>query len=225
MLKQPLALLLDLDGTLVDSAPDIAAALDKALRDHELPTAGLANTRHWVGGGALKLIERALSALDGDGRADVDDVLATFLRHYQQENGRHGVPYPDVVKTLRTCHSRGIALACVTNKPKALAIDLLQQFGIGDWFAMTIGGDTLDERKPHALPVLHACNTLGVSAVDAWMIGDSRADAGAAHAAGAPFVWVSYGYHRDDNANTLQATATLDRFDDLIALLDATTAD
>ncbi|MEO0575716.1 MAG: HAD family hydrolase, partial [Pseudomonadota bacterium] len=178
LLKQPVALLLDLDGTLVDSAPDIAAALDATLSACGLPLAGIDNTRAWVGGGAPKLVTRALAALDPAGSQDHETVLAMLLEHYATQNGRHGAPYAGVTRTLRDCHDRGLLLACVTNKPAGLAEALLEQYGVADCFRFTIGGDTLATKKPDPLPVTEACRQLGTEAESAWMIGDSSADAG-----------------------------------------------
>lgn len=222
MPKQPLALLFDLDGTLVDSAPDLASALDSALREQSLAPAGIDNTRLWVGGGARLLIERALAArLDETPRPSaVDGVLARFLHHYARCNGQAAALYPGIATLLETLSVAGHRLACVTNKPAAFVAPLLRTLGIEAHFDLWIGGDTLGQRKPHPAPLLHAAGNLGRDSSASIMIGDSRTDADAARAAGMRFVWVSYGYHRGDTAQTLQPHASADTAAELHAILD-----
>ncbi|MEM9172982.1 MAG: phosphoglycolate phosphatase [Pseudomonadota bacterium] len=219
-MKTPSALLFDLDGTLVDSAPDIAAALNAALSDQSLDTVSLDQARQWIGGGAPALVSRALAAQQP--RATDENAryfLQTLLTHYRHENGRHGAPYPGVVQTLAVIAERGIPMACVTNKPEQLARDLLVQYDMP--ITQVTGGDTLSVKKPNPAPIVHTAKQLAVDATACWMVGDSAADAGAARHAGSAFIWVDYGYHQDDNAETLAPDAVLSDFKGLLALLDS----
>ena len=211
------AFLFDLDGTLFDTAPDIADALDRTLVELGLPAAGRERALGWIGGGAKVLLERALPAVGGE-RFRADDIMPAFMTHYAATNAASAEPYPGVVETLNELGERGHAMGCVTNKPARFAFELLYKAELANHFATLIGGDTLAERKPHPLPITTAIETLEAAAEHTWMIGDSITDMDAARAAGVRSAWVPYGYHRDTPLETLDPTIALTGFGDILAL-------
>ena len=195
------AVLFDLDGTLVDSVPDLALAVDAMLADLGRPPAGEARVRRWVGNGAERLVKRALTgAMDGEPPADeLQRALPLFFEHYQRHLDRHSRLYPGVEECLRALQAHGLALGLVTNKPERFVAPLLDSLGIADCFAVTVGGDTLAEKKPHPAPLLHAARQLGVTPEATVMVGDSRNDVLAARRAGMAVVCVPYGYNHGED--------------------------
>ncbi len=216
------AILCDLDGTLLDTVRDIAAAVNATL--HELGRAPIAEdvVMHYVGQGVDVLLHRALSG-DRDGRVDADLLLrarAAFNPAYAAFNGRHARVYPGVVDGLERFAALGLRLACVTNKPQHAAEAILVQFDLARHFACVIGGDKLSQRKPAPEPLWHAANLLGVSAAACLMLGDSANDALAARAAGMPVVLVDYGYTEGLAVDAIDCDAVVSRFSDLAATLE-----
>jgi|AntDeeMinimDraft_5_1070356.scaffolds.fasta_scaffold04667_3 2-phosphoglycolate phosphatase, prokaryotic len=190
----------DLDGTLIDSVPDLAAALDAALAERELPPAGVDRVRDWVGNGSNKLVERALAhardiSLDALDAADVATAHARFLAHYAQAPCVRTRLYDGARACLETLQLRGITCALVTNKPACFLPVILEHFALTSFFAVTLGGDSLDEKKPRPAPLLHACARTGVAPSRALMVGDSRHDVQAGKAAGLTTLAVTYGYN------------------------------
>lgn len=188
------AVLFDLDGTLVDSAADIAEAVNRTLADHQLPRFDEATIRGWIGEGARKLIETAFAAAGSP--ADIDRVMPGFMVHYGDCLLLHARVYPGVAETLAALHAQGVKLAVCTNKPQRHVAPLLQAMGLDGWIDAVVGGDTLAERKPSALPLQYLAAHFGVATGDCLMVGDSQTDADAAMAAGMPLVLVAYGYRR-----------------------------
>ncbi len=217
-MKSTPRLLLDLDGTLIDTAPDIAAALDLALADNALPPAGLAAVRSWIGGGAELLVRRALGVGTAGDQPAVAAVLARFFARYGETNGARAVPYPGVVATLESLRDDGAGMVCVTNKPAAFAAPLLSQLGMERYLDGLVAGDTLERKKPHAAPLNHALAMLPQHAGPAWMIGDSATDIAAARAAGLPSAWVPYGYNAGKTAAELNPTRVLSGFPEVLRL-------
>ena len=201
LLSKPLrGLLFDLDGTLVDSVPDLAAALDTALESLGYPPAGEARARHWVGNGAPKLAQRGLAwALQVDEvrapAAQVERLLAEFYRAYGEDSWSRSQLYPGVREALEYWAAQGIKMACVTNKPERFTHPLLAHFGMDALLPVVVGGDTLPQRKPDPAPLLLACERLGVSVGSTVMVGDSINDVQAARACHMPVACVSYGYN------------------------------
>jgi phosphoglycolate phosphatase len=197
-------LAIDLDGTLVDSAPDIAHCLGAALEAVGYPQPGEARTRAWIGDGLETLIARAIahggtqdaSALPGETRHTA--ALAAFLACYAENLFVRSRLYPDVIATLDALRERGIRLCCITNKRYAFSQELLVQAGIRDRFELLLGGDSLAEKKPSPLPLNVAAETLGVAPSAAVLVGDSHQDLRAARAAGFAFVLASFGYGKID---------------------------
>ena len=215
------AVLFDLDGTLVDSAPDMAAAVDRMLAELGREPAGEAQVRNWVGNGARRLVMRACTGeMDGEpDEATTERALKLFLGHYRERVCVHSRLYPGVCEGLDRLQADGYGLACVTNKPEALAHPLLAALGLDERLPVVVGGDTLAERKPHAAPLHHAMRALGATPGATVMVGDSRADVEAGQNAGTRVVWVPYGYHRGEDIAALAPDATLDSIADLPGVL------
>lgn len=222
-------LALDLDGTLVDSAPDIAHCVGVALEAAGLDAPGEARTRTWIGDGIETLIARALAAADAeragsslDGRAAADRqaaVLAAFTACYRGNLFERSRLYPTVEATLDALLARGIRLCCVTNKRHAFSAALLREAGLQDRFELLIGGDSLPEKKPSPLPLTTAAQMLGVAPAAATLVGDSPQDLRAARAAGFGFVFAGYGYGKVDTAE-LGSSPRIERFADIEPLID-----
>lgn len=193
----PRLVICDLDGTLVDSAGDIHAALNAALTELGLEPVSEYQVRNWVGRGASRLVYCVLE--DGHYRLDLhDELLACFMRHYQAEVCRSSQLYDGVAEFIAACQKAHIPLACVTNKPFAPAKGLLEALHILQPFQLLIGGDTLAHKKPHPEPFLHCLRYFGVPANQALVLGDSRNDVEAAMAAHIPCVALSYGYNHGE---------------------------
>ncbi|MCR8922308.1 phosphoglycolate phosphatase [Dasania sp. GY-MA-18] len=202
LLDQPLqGLLFDLDGTLVDSVPDLAVAVDAMLAAANLPLAGESRVRTWVGNGAKVLVQKALAFAQNCELAELDDAeLAQqqqqFFKYYRQSSGQHSALYAGVMPALQHWHSQGIAMAVVTNKPAEFIPHILKQFALEDFFTVCLGGDSLPQRKPQPAPLIQACAALAVPLDRCVMIGDSQIDVAAARAAGMPVACVNYGYNQ-----------------------------
>jgi phosphoglycolate phosphatase len=218
----PQLIIFDLDGTLVDSVPDLASAVDRMLEQLGHPAAGEAKVRGWVGNGAALLVRRALAdSADPGIVAAVDDerhaqALTLFKQIYQQENGRLTRLYPGVRDVLSGLAGLGIPLAMVTNKPLPFTTPLLEQFAIAPYFRSVIGGECLPERKPHPLPLLHVCEQLGVQPRASLMVGDSRNDIDAAKAAGMISAALTYGYNHGEPVAACDPDWLLDDFRELL---------
>lgn len=196
--RAPAALLFDLDGTLLDSAPDLAQAVDRMLIDLKFSAAGETLVRQWVGNGSRMLVRRAL-AFATDNRPLNDSAVEAaqhlFFTHYQNCLTDRSRLYDGVMAAVEYWHAQGIRCACVTNKPARFTEPLLDHFGLRQLLPVAISGDSLPVRKPDPAPLLEACRQLGVAVASAVMIGDSRNDVLAARGAGMPVVCVTYGYN------------------------------
>ena len=202
------AVIFDLDGTLVDSAADIAEAVNRTLVDQGLPRVDEARVRTWIGDGVGNLVRTALA--DAGSTRSVDEVLPGFMVHYRQCLLRSPRLYPGVVPALQALHARGVPLAICTNKPSAMLPPLLAYLQIDGYFEQVIGGDSLPERKPSAAPLLYLCERFGAMPAQCLMVGDSATDLGAARAAGMPIALVRYGYPRDLDLEQAGAVALVD---------------
>ncbi|WP_435594123.1 phosphoglycolate phosphatase [Proluteimonas luteida] len=208
--------LFDLDGTLVDSASDITEAVNRMLEELGCARVGEALVRSWIGDGARELIATALAHAGSS--EDPDALMPRFLHHYADCLLLHPQLYPGVPETLQALYARGVRMAVCTNKPERFVAPLLGALGIARWFDAIVGAGTLPERKPSPQPILHLAAHFGVPAAQCLMVGDSGTDAGAAIAAGAPLVLVSYGYPRAFDLHGCGAVAVIDRFDELLTL-------
>ncbi len=211
------ALVFDLDGTLVDSASDIAEAVNLTLDDLALPRVSEATVRSWIGEGVGNLVTTALhhagSALDRE------QVMPRFMQHYHDCLLRSPRLYAGVTETLQALQARGLPMAICTNKPAALVPPLLQHLGIAGDFAHIVGGDSLPQRKPQPEPLLHAAALLQQPVDACLMVGDSATDLGAANNAGMRIVLVRYGYPRDLNLDAAGAVAVIDDLRELLRLV------
>lgn len=197
--RWPGTVLFDLDGTLVDSAPDLAVAVDDMLHALDRPKAGEDKVRGWVGNGAGVLVHRALAnRFDYQSEPAPDDLFdrarQLFFDAYRARNGSSASVYPGIEPFLRACHQAGARLGVVTNKPLEFTGPLLEQMALAHWFEVVVGGDSLPVKKPDPEPLFHACRELGGDPANCLMVGDSINDIEAAQAAGMPVVAVSYGY-------------------------------
>jgi phosphoglycolate phosphatase len=215
------AILFDLDGTLIDSVPDLTAALDASLEQLNYSPAGIERVRAWVGNGARKLVQRALAfALEiPEARLDdtlVDQLLAEFFEHYGQQTCEQTILYPGVSEAVNHWHAQGIKMACVTNKPARFSQPILAHFGLQAIMPVLVGGDTLAVRKPDPAPLLLACEQLGVAVANTVMVGDSVNDVEAARAAGMPVACVSYGYNHGAPVASAKPDILVDQFLELL---------
>ncbi len=198
----------DLDGTLVDSAADIAEALNRTLEDWQLPRVPEATVLTWIGDGVRRLVEQAFTAARSD--IDLDRVMPGFMRHYEECLLRSPRLFDGVVPALQALRERGVVMAICTNKPSALVAPLLAHLGVQEFFAMVLGGDSLPERKPSGVPLRHIAEAFKVAPGDALMVGDSITDYRAAVDAGMPVALVRYGYPRGLDLDTVEAVAVVD---------------
>ncbi len=209
-------LLFDLDGTLVDSATDIAAAVDETLTARHWPAAGVERVRGWIGNGSRKLIERAIAfANNNDDETLQDRVHEEFLQAYARHNGPDTRVFDGVYAFLNHCAARNKKMACVTNKPEHLAKQLLAHLDMTRYFSIIIGGDTLPQRKPDPTALLHCCRQLQVPVERTLMIGDSETDVKSARAAAIKVLCVSYGYNRSGHIATCNPDWVIDHFGEI----------
>jgi phosphoglycolate phosphatase len=206
------AAIVDLDGTLVDTLGDFEVALNRTLAALALPAVGRAFIERTIGKGSEHLIRSTLAAAGGNASL-YEAAWAHYQRDYMAINGDHAPVYAGAVAGLDRLRAAGLALACVTNKPRAFAVALLERKGLASYFAYVFGGDSFERRKPDPLPLLRAAAVLGSLPARTLVIGDSANDALAAHAAGCPLVLVSYGYNHGEPVHGLGADAVVASLD------------
>jgi len=208
---RPELVLLDLDGTLVDSAPDLTGALNATLLELDHAPQPEARVRRWIGSGGRPLLRQALAAANGAAPDErlVDSAYERFLGHYAAQLDRHSRLYPQVRETLDALHQRDLRLGCVTNKPQRFTEPLLRSLGLDHDFAVVVCGDTLAVMKPDPAPLLHAARQCGVGAAASVMVGDTLADISAARAARCRAFWVSYGYSHGQDIAAAKPDAVL----------------
>jgi len=216
-------ILIDVDGTLVDSVPDLAFCVDVMMQRLGREPRGEALVRDWVGNGVERLVRRALvGQLEGEpDEAEFARAYPVFLELYAENTARRSVLYPGVRAGIDQLKAAGYRLGCVTNKAARFTEPLLQEMGIIDDFAIVISGDTLASKKPDPEPLLHAANFFGCEPRDALMIGDSVSDVKAARAAGFQIVCMSYGYNHGVDIRESHPDAVLDSLVEMCPLLEA----
>lgn len=217
--KLPRLVMFDLDGTLMDSVPDLAAAVDKMLmllgREH----AGIARVRDWVGNGSRVLVRRALAGgLEHEGVSDefADEALALFMQAY---SGGHELTtvYPGVRECLDWLREREVKLAIITNKPAQFIEPLLEEKGLAGYFDWLVGGDTLPQQKPDPAALFWVMDKAGVAPGESLFVGDSRNDVRAAKAATVPCVALTYGYNHGEPIADEHPALVLDDLRELVA--------
>jgi phosphoglycolate phosphatase len=216
------AIILDLDGTMVDTIGDFVAALNAALRSCALSEVQPDSVRRWIGRGGEHLLRQAMLNAGRDAQDDAlfNALRAGFYQHYGVINGQHAAVFDGVAKGLQQWQDQGVRLACVTNKPEAHAKDLLDKKWLASFFDTRVwGGDTLPEKKPHPMALLAACAHMGVAPHETLMVGDSQTDHGAALAANMDVALLSWGYNHDQDVRDLEAAFHGDHF---AALVDFT---
>ena len=201
------AVLFDMDGTLVNTLPDIAAAINAALAELRLQPLAAERIGVFIGKGprslALRVLDEQPSLDVGQRHALVDALIAGYVKHYEPRIGTAASVYPGVANALASLHGQGLKLAVVTNAMQHLAERVLTRFDLLSFFELVLGGDRVVRGKPDAAPLLEACRILGVSPDAALMVGDSENDVIAARAAGCPVVAVPYGYNAGQPASSL----------------------
>ena len=217
--------LIDVDGTLVDSVPDLAFCVDEMMQQLDMPLRGEASVRNWVGNGVERLVRRALTdSLDGEPEdALFSRAYPIFLDLYAENTSKRSVLYPGVMEGIAYLKSAGYKLGCVTNKAAQFTEPLLKDLGIYDEFKIVISGDTLPQKKPDPAPLLHAANFFGIAPRDALMLGDSVSDVKAARAAGFQIICMSYGYNHGQDIRTADPDAVIDSMAELPRLLGPVT--
>ena len=201
--------MIDLDGTLLDTIPDLAVAANLMLEALDRPPLEAALIRTFVGKGVPNLVKRTLAG-DVNGAVDcgaLERALPIYERCYDSVNGRHTTVYPGVIEGLDRLRTQGFPLGCVTNKTTRFTLPLLAHMKLLDYFSEVVAGDTLPRKKPHPAPLLYACDKFGVAPCDMLMIGDSLNDAQAARAAGCPVFCVPYGYNEGHDVRELDVDA------------------
>ncbi|WP_024550469.1 phosphoglycolate phosphatase [Siccibacter turicensis] len=234
----------DLDGTLVDSAPGLAHAVDMALYALELPQPGEARVITWIGNGADVLMERALSwarqeratlrAAAGKSRIDEADIpqeeqarvlRKLFDRYYAESVEGGSTLFPDVEATLAALHANGTPMALVTNKPTPFVAPLLASLNIARYFSVVIGGDDVQNKKPHPEPLLMVAKNLDLAPSSLLFVGDSRNDILAAQAAGFVSVGLTYGYNYGEAIALSKPDHVFDRFSDILPIFGLSHSD
>ena len=225
----------DLDGTLVDSAPGLTAAVDNALYALELPMAGEERVVTWIGNGADVLIQRALTwarqeraalrASQGKPSVDHDDIPQAeqqtilrklFDRYYGEVAEEGSFLFPAVADTLGALHAKGLPLALVTNKPTPFVAPILASLDIAKYFTVVIGGDDVKNKKPHPEPLLMVAEKLGLAPTELLFVGDSRNDIQAAKAAGCRSSGLTYGYNYGEPISQSEPDYIFDQFNELL---------
>ena len=221
----PELIMIDVDGTLVDSVPDISWCLDETMKQIGLPARGEVAARNWVGNGVIRIVQRAI-ANDLDAPHDealFDKAMPIFRELYAENTSKRSMLYPgvreglDYLQTLK--HQQGLKIGCITNKDEQFTHPILRDLGLWDDFEIVISGDTLVKKKPDPLPLLHGAKELGCDPKKSLMLGDSTSDVKAARAAGFDIICMSYGYNHGEDIRDSQPDAVIDSMVELKSLI------
>ncbi|MEW5942972.1 MAG: phosphoglycolate phosphatase [Pseudomonadota bacterium] len=223
--KRPLsvkAVVIDLDGTLLDTARDLAEAASRMLRELGRPATEVETIKGYIGNGIARLVKRALTgSMDGEPDAALfERALPLYQKHYADVLTLHTNPYPGVKEGLEALRGAGFRLACITNKAEKFTLPLLKEMGLLDFFELVLSGDTLPKKKPDPLPLRHAAAHFGAKPEEVLLIGDSLNDVQAARAAGCPVFCVPYGYNRGKDVRELDPDAVIGNIAEALKLIE-----
>lgn len=210
----------DLDGTLIHTAPEIAAAANLMLADLGREILPYSQVESYIGEGAVVLIKRCLTEqIDGEPEATLfAQAESLFFAHYAN-NVAVSKPFDGVVEGLQAIWSKNLKLACVTNKPEKFTLPLLKESGLADFFDLVVSGDSLPKKKPHPMQLQYICTQFDVLETESMLVGDSNTDIAAAQAAGCFIVTVPYGYNQGKTIDESQVDATINDLTALSSLL------
>lgn len=215
------AVVIDLDGTLLDTAPDIAEAAQRMLRDLGMSPIGLEKIKSFIGNGISNLVRRALT---GEMSGKPDDALfaralPVFEKHYDEVLYRETRPYPGIMEGLKALRDAGFPLACITNKAERFTLPLLEAMGMRGYFELILSGDSLPRKKPDPLPLRYAAIYYEVEPEDLLLVGDSLNDSLAARAAGCPVVLLPYGYNGGKDVREQDCDAVIEGLPEVLKLI------
>ena len=218
---QPNLIMIDVDGTLVDSVPDLAYCVDEMMVELGMEKRGEDKVRHWVGNGVSKLVERAITGeLEGQLNKELfNKAYPIFLNYYAENTAKRTCLYKGVREGLNYLSSQGYYLGCVTNKATQFTHPLLKELGIFDYFKIVISGDTLTKKKPDPMPLLYGAEYFGVRPEECLMIGDSVSDVKASRSAGFDIICMSYGYNHGNNIADEKPDLVIDSMTELVKYL------
>ena len=221
-LSRPEMVLIDVDGTLVDSVPDLAYCVDAMMDELGMSRRGEKRVRHWVGNGVERLVKRALvNQLDGEpDEALYARALPVFEALYRDNTSKRSRLYPGVQEALDFLQTTGVRMGCVTNKASQFTLPLLQDLGVDDYFEIVICGDMVERKKPDPQSLLMAAEQLETEPRASLMIGDSMSDVNAARAAGFQIVCMSYGYNHGEDIRDYDPDAVVDSMADIRHIVD-----
>jgi phosphoglycolate phosphatase len=217
------AAIIDLDGTMLHTAPDFQVAINRMRDELGLAPLAIDTITEFVGKGSENLIRRVL-AIDFEPdqvERHFAPALASYQRHYLTINGDHTTVYPNVREGLDALRSKGLRMACVTNKPVAFALPLLEKMGLRPYFELVYGGDSLPKKKPDPYPLLQVCDDFGLPPLRVVAIGDSSNDAQAARAAGCRVLIVPYGYNHGESIQEVDSDGIVSTLLDAAHLISA----
>ena len=221
-LQRPEMVLIDVDGTLVDSVPDLAYCVDAMMRELGMPERGEQRVRHWVGNGVERLVKRSLiNRLEGEpDEALYARALPVFEAFYRENTSKRSRLYAGVQEALDFLQTTGVRIGCVTNKASQFTLPLLQDLGVSDYFEIIICGDMVERKKPDPMPLLQAAEQLETEPRASMMLGDSMSDVKAARAAGFQIVCMSYGYNHGEDIREYNPDAVVDSMAEIKDIVD-----
>ena len=221
MIKKPEMVLIDVDGTLVDSVPDLAFCVDEMMKKLGMQPHGEDRVRNWVGNGVERLVRRALvGQLEGEPDEQLfNQAYPVFLELYADNSCKRTELYPGVKEGIDYLQSQGYKLGCVTNKAEQFTLPILKQLNIYDSFEIVVSGDTLAVKKPDPGPLLYAAEKLRVEPAASLMLGDSQSDVKAARAAGFQIICMSYGYNHGEDIRKYAPDLVIDSMAELRDIL------
>lgn len=213
----PELIMIDVDGTLVDSVPDLAWCVDETMKQVGLPIRGEAAVRNWVGNGVIRLVERGIAndLNEPHDQSIFEKAMPIFNELYAENTSKRSMLYPGVREGLDYLKNTGIKIGCITNKAEQFTHPLLKDLGLWDDFEIVISGDTLEKKKPDPLPLLHGAKELGADPKNSLMLGDSTSDVKAARAAGFAIICMSYGYNHGVDIHDSNPDLVIDSMQEL----------